>query len=405
MFRRKERFGRLRLRPYLLTSLTLVILPLRTSADEKADRLLKDAEKTISSVQSLNVEITGSLRDQRPDRTPLTLFTGTIRLKRPNLARIEFQQVTQKADGTVTGKRSGLIAADGTSVWVYDPQKNEYRKQQVSPTGDNIPVSGTLIDAPAYMFFHSLLIHTDSPPIDRGNEKWQGKTYRVIEFQEAAANPAETPQIRQRLYFGPDNRIHHFVNEQLQGKYVAEWTLTYRPTDSAPNAATFAYAPPTGAKEYKEPPPRMLATGTDAPDLKVEDRDGKPIKLSDMRGKVLVLDFWTIGCGHCLESHVHLNTVARKFGDDVVVLALNVEDTREQLAAWLSKHPEYDALQFALAPTASDRERAMISYQVPGFPMVYVIGKEGKIVKGLLGYDGPTPDLENAIKAAGGIPK
>ena len=390
------------LRKPLFCALALIAASIPVSADEKADHLLKEVEAAIASLQSLTADISGIVHDQRPNRIPLTQFTGKARMKRPNLARIDYQKATHQEDGTLIAKERAVIDTDGNTLWKFDPQKNEYHKMSVAPNGDNISIADSLIDQPVYMFFHSRIVHTDAPPIYLGEETWNGKSYRVIEFREESTSPAEAPLIRQRVYIGPDNLIHRFVNEQLQGKYVAEWTLQYIRPKTPMRESTFVYAPPPGAKEYSEPPPPMLKAGTVAPDLTVEDRDGKPLKLSDMRGKVVVVDFWTIGCGHCIESQSHLNAVARKYAGDVVFVALNVGDTKETFTAWLSKHPEYDALLFTLAASAADKEKATISYQVPGFPMQYVIGRDGKIVKGFLGYDGPTPDLENAIKAAGG---
>jgi thiol-disulfide isomerase/thioredoxin len=144
----------------------------------------------------------------------------------------------------------------------------------------------------------------------------------------------------------------------------------------------------------------MLAAGTTAPDLTALDRAGKPIELSALRGKVVVLDFWAIGCGHCLESQAHLNDVAKKFAGEAIVVALDVQDSKPAFTAWLAKHPQYPALLFALAPTPKDQEMAMMAYEVPGFPETYIIGKDGKIVKAMFGYDGPTPDLANAVRAA-----
>ena len=389
---------------FFLCTFTLLVISLPAHADESANALLKGMEAAIASTQSMTMDIFGAVHDQRPNRTPLTTFTGQARMMRPNLARIDYQEVTQKSDGTELSKKRGVIAADGKFIWRYDPQKNEYRNHNVALDGSNISVADALpMDSMVYLFFHAHVPHTDAPPIYMGKEMWNGKSYRVIEFREASANSTDTPMIRQRFYIGSDNLIHRFVNEQLQGKYVSECTYENIRTKASTRLSNFVYAPPSGAKKYVDLPPPMLAAGTVAPDLTAEDRDGKPLRLSDMRGKVVVLDFWTTGCGHCIESRFHLNAVAKKFAGEVIVVALNVADTKEVFTDFLSKHPEYDTIQFALATSAADKERAMILYQVPGFPMEYVIGKDGKIVKGLLGYDGPTPDLEKAIIAAGGL--
>lgn len=383
----------------LLCVFALLLLAPAVQADGQGEALLKEVEMTAVGMRSATMEVAGTLRDQRPGHTPVTDFTAQMRLQKPNRARIDYREQKQG------GKRvphSGVITADGTDLWRYDAQRNLYRRSPVAATGDNILVADALpVDCMAYLFFHGRLPHTEASPRYAGTETWQGVSYRVLEFREDGSASTDPPLIRQRFYIGADHLVHRFVNEQLQGKYVAEGIYTHLRKDVSLPATAFAYTPPLTAKQFLPPPPPMLATGSIAPDLTVEDRDGKPLPLSALRGKVVVLDFWTTTCGHCLESQAHLNAIANKFAGQAAVLALNVGDTREVLAAWLAKHPEYDAIRYALTPSAAERERAMVLYQVPGFPMTYVIDKEGKIVKGFLGYDGPTPDLENTITSAG----
>lgn len=383
----------------VLAAFALLLFPLSVRADEKAESLLKEVETTLASLRTLSVKISATIHDYRPDRTPLTTFTGKARFMRPNLAWIEYAQASTKKDGAEASKERMVIAADGNTLWRFDSQKNVYRKWRVASNGNNIPVADALpIDGTIFMFFQARVPHTNAPPTYIGTETWNGKPYRVIEFREGETAPTEAPMIRQRFYIGEDNLIHRFVNEQLKGKFVEECVLQPIQVNAPMHPTAFAYAPPPRAKAYVAPPPPMLAAGTAAPDLVIEDRDGKPVGLADLRGKVVVLDFWTTGCGHCLESMSHLNDVARKFSGEAVILAVNVGDTKEAFADWLLKHPQYDTLRFTLATSAVAKEKAMMAYQVPGFPMQYVIGKDGKIVKGLLGYDGPTPELEKAIK-------
>ena len=150
------------------------------------------------------------------------------------------------------------------------------------------------------------------------------------------------------------------------------------------------------------PPPALLAVGTPAPDFTVQDKGGSPVKLSDYKGKVVVLDFWATWCGPCQRSLPHTNEVAKQFADKgVVVLAVNVWDNKEAFDGWLPKHPEYDAITFALDPTQEHgKDVASLLYHVSGIPTQYVIGKDGKVVKSFVGYGGPTTDLADAITQA-----
>lgn len=154
---------------------------------------------------------------------------------------------------------------------------------------------------------------------------------------------------------------------------------------------------------FESPPaPPLLAAGATAPDFAVQDKTGKPVHLSDYKGKVVVLDFWSTWCGPCQRSLPHTNAVARKFtGQNVVVLAVNVWDTQAAFDAWLPQHPEYDAIQFAIDPTkAQGQDVASRLYHVSGIPTQYVISPAGKVTKSFVGFGGPTNDLAQAITAA-----
>jgi thiol-disulfide isomerase/thioredoxin len=150
----------------------------------------------------------------------------------------------------------------------------------------------------------------------------------------------------------------------------------------------------------------LLANGTVAPDFTVHDKDGAPVRLSDYKGKVVVLDFWATWCGPCQESLPHTNAVARQFKDKgVVVLAVNTSDTPQAFQAWLPQHTSDDALTFAIDPAPSDKNVATTLYHVSGIPTQYVIGPDGRIAKSFVGYGGPTDDLADAVTAALGPAK
>lgn len=114
--------------------------------------------------------------------------------------------------------------------------------------------------------------------------------------------------------------------------------------------------------------------GMAAPDFSVKTLDGKTLSLSDLKGKVIVLNFWFIGCPACREQEPKLNTFKAKFAEEgnVIFLAMTA-DTTGDVKKYLTKE-RFDYRQ------GIEAGPAMESFVFSGYPKNIVIGKTGKIV-------------------------
>lgn len=118
----------------------------------------------------------------------------------------------------------------------------------------------------------------------------------------------------------------------------------------------------------------LLTAGTDlAPELALLDLDGHEVKLSDLRGKSVMIQFWATWCGVCRQEFGALNAVSRGLGPDQAMLTVVADgDDRERIRAFASEHElEY--------PILLGNEAALRAYHVGAFPTTYFVDPSGRV--------------------------
>jgi thiol-disulfide isomerase/thioredoxin len=162
------------------------------------------------------------------------------------------------------------------------------------------------------------------------------------------------------------------------------------------------------AAETKPAPPEprgeMLKIGATAPDFTTQTLDGKDVKLSDYRGKVVVLDFWATWCGPCMTAMPHTQEVAAKYKDqDVVVLGSCTSDTRAKFEEWVRRNQDkYPDIVWTHDPAERGTERASNKlYGVRGIPTQFIIDRQGKVVDIVVGYMKGEVILDASLAKAG----
>lgn len=114
-----------------------------------------------------------------------------------------------------------------------------------------------------------------------------------------------------------------------------------------------------------------------APDFTVLDEEGNPVRLSDFRGRPVVLNFWATWCYYCLMEMPDFEA-ARRENPDVVFLMVNATDgVRETRESALHYVREAGYGFDVLFDTESSALRA---YEVAGFPTTFFIDEEGVLV-------------------------
>ena len=140
------------------------------------------------------------------------------------------------------------------------------------------------------------------------------------------------------------------------------------------------------SKEELRPTPEeatIVKEGMVAPDFELTMFDGSVVKLADLKGKVVLLNFWATWCPPCREelTHVEKDIIEKFKGEEFVFLPVSRGETKETVAAFREKM----GYNF---PMGLDTDSLIYKqYAVTYIPRNFLIGKDGKVVKASVGYD------------------
>ncbi len=135
------------------------------------------------------------------------------------------------------------------------------------------------------------------------------------------------------------------------------------------------------ASRFFESP--LLETGTAAPDWKLPlaDGSGKTLSLTDLRGKVIVLDFWSTTCPPCIREIDELDAIQREFesqGVVVIGVAAGGETVAEIIQFRKRKRVEYSQIV--------DSGETATAYRAFSLPTLYIIDRQGRVAASHRGF-------------------
>lgn len=128
-------------------------------------------------------------------------------------------------------------------------------------------------------------------------------------------------------------------------------------------------------------PPKEIAKGETAADGDLFDIDGGVHHLADFKGKYILLDFWSIGCGPCLQAIPEMKEVAEAYKDSLVIVSLSL-DTKE---IWKQESPKHGMTWYNLNDLKG-RSGIAAKYGVWGIPHYVLVSPQGTMTTQWSGY-------------------
>ncbi|HEY5674371.1 MAG TPA: TlpA disulfide reductase family protein [Malonomonas sp.] len=136
-----------------------------------------------------------------------------------------------------------------------------------------------------------------------------------------------------------------------------------------------------GEQDKSAPPKGGKYIGQPAPDFTLADMQGQKVTLAQLKGKVVLLNFWATWCPPCREEMPSMERLHQQFKDQgLVMLAVNVEDNGFQAVTSFLNQTPYSF------PILLDRKAEVQNlYQVFRFPETLLIDRNGVVVDRLIG--------------------
>lgn len=391
-----------------ITGAIVVLAALTSGAfaetDEEILAMLKKADAATRAVKSVSYQ--GEYYGNGAYESRLPRITGEVRAKEGRKSilgallgksgptghpRLWVRGVFGKSGDTDNKGVAFTIATDGGKVYRLNEEARTFLSMQLS-------IGSRVLDAAERLHMLEYLHPTPFNDEIMAKEKRYEGTQNIGGVECHVIHIVYLNNSLSRWFFGTQDFLPRRVDRILgvtDGKEDG-YTLQVRDlvVDPKLDNAIFTLEAPKEyeIEEFVEPSDdrasRMLLTsGTPAPDWSLRDAQGKKVSLKDLRGNIVVLDFWATWCAPCKQSMPQLQKLHEQFADKPVkFIGVNVWENGDPLAYMKDNGYTYGLVLHA--------DEIAEPYRVTNIPTFYVIDQNGMIVYASSGY---TPDKDKKI--------
>ena len=268
-----------------------------------------------------------------------------------------------------------------------------------------------------------------------GREVVNGQTCDIVETSAITVTPATAEQPAFPTYYGTIRFAVDAAGIVVQFKEVSnefadapvaagatprklrsnwsEWRITHYDTQVRPAKEEFT------REAFDRIAASMLKPGEPMPEVRealfrrgerLPDKtfigwaDGQPFRLSDLKGKIVVVETWASWCHFCKEAFPFYEKMRQQLAaQDVVFVAVSFDEKAANYEKWMKANAGKYGFKFGLVDTP-DARAAMREFR-GSLPAFYVLDRDGKVVSSYIGYGygagGEDPRLLAALRAAG----
>lgn len=313
--------------------------------------------------------------------------------------RMERPEANRTKATATDGKFVIKTMPEGNAQYVIPAGDNEYIVLYTHPA-DNLEVNIKSLSPLVYTVTGSKLME-DISRLDMESSKLL-QNFRA-QMATGKPNEADIEQINKDynkiftdyMAANPDAEAMPYALMHLDGQEFLDAYNNLTPAAKGSSIALFLKPKKQYVERKMEADRRkvQLQSGTvDAPDFTFDNADGKPVSLSQFKGKWVIIDFWGTWCPWCIKGFPALKEAYATYKPKLEVIGVACNDKYEN---WKKGIVKYELPWVNVYNPEEGGGKILEEYAVEGFPTKVIVNPEGKIVNITSGED---PEFFNVLK-------